>query len=121
MTEATPPQPDVWRVRRRQLLAGAPLLAALPTLGHAEAPTAAEIRIDNFTFQPAALRIKRGTSITWVNHDDIPHSIVLAALQIHSHPLDTDEKFSYLFEKAGIFAYVCGLHPHMKGQVLVSA
>lgn len=121
MTEPTPPHPEVWRIRRRDLLAGVPLLAALPAPGHAETPLAAEIRIDNFTFQPAVLRIKRGTSVTWINHDDIPHSIVLAALQVHSHPMDTDERFTYQFEKAGIFAYVCGLHPHMKGQVLVSA
>jgi plastocyanin len=78
------------------------------------------IKIDNFTFSPKPLRIKPGDEVTWVNRDDIPHSIVLSDLQVHSHPLDTDGTFTYRFEKPGVYNYLCGLHPFMKGQVVVS-
>ena len=79
----------------------------------------AEVIIDNFTFSPTPLTVKVGSTVTWFNHDDIPHSIVCLALKLTSHPLDTDDSFAYTFEKAGTFDYLCGLHPHMHGQVVV--
>ena len=63
--------------------------------------------------------MKVGTTVTWLNHDDIPHSIVCPALKVTSHPLDTDDSFAYKFEQAGTYDYLCGLHPHMHGQVVV--
>ena len=80
----------------------------------------ARVVIDNFTFSPTPLQVKAGTTVTWVNHDDIPHSLVCPNLQVHSHPLDTDDTFSYKFEQPGTYDYICGLHPHMHGQVVVS-
>ena len=94
------------------------LLIAATGLSWAAAP--AEVKIDNFTFSPAPLRVKQGEAVTWVNQDDIPHSIVLAALQVHSHALDTNGTFVYRFDKAGVYNYICGLHPGMKGQVVVT-
>jgi len=79
----------------------------------------AEVIIDNFTFSPTPLTVNVGSTVTWLNHDDIPHSIVCLALKLTSHPLDTDDSFAYKFEKAGTFDYLCGLHPHMHGQVVV--
>ena len=98
--------------------AGALLLATLPVAATAE-PVTTEVKIDNFVFQPNLLRVKPGTMVTWVNRDDIPHSIVVADLQVHSHPMDTDERFSYRFTQVGTFEYRCGLHPHMHGTVVV--
>ena len=91
--------------------------------GRAVASTGAdaEIIVDNFTFSPVPLMVKVGTTVTWVNHDDIPHSIVCPALKIKSHPMDSDETFAYRFEQEGTFDYICGLHPHMHGQVVVAA
>jgi plastocyanin len=80
----------------------------------------AQIVIDNFTFSPTPLTVQAGTTVTWVNHDDIPHSIVCPDLKVKSHPLDTDDSFAYKFEQAGTFDYLCGLHPHMHGQVVVT-
>jgi len=80
-----------------------------------------QIVIDNFKFAPTPLSVKVGTTVTWVNHDDIPHSIVCPDLKLHSHPLDTNDSFAYRFEKAGTFNYICGLHPFMHGQVVVQA
>jgi plastocyanin len=80
-----------------------------------------QVTIDNFSFAPAILQVKVGTTVTWTNHDDIPHSILCPVLNVHSHALDTDESFSYTFDKAGTYDYMCGIHPHMHGQVVVSA
>jgi plastocyanin len=102
----------------RRALAASALVAILGKVAHA---AAAEIVIDNFTFAPTPLKVKAGTSVTWVNHDDIPHSIVCPNLKVKSHPLDTDESFAYKFEQAGTYDYICGLHPHMHGQVVVEA
>jgi len=78
-----------------------------------------EVKIDNFTFAPTPLMVKTGTSVKWMNHDDIPHSIVCPALKVKSHPMDTGESFAYTFDRAGTFDYLCGLHPHMQGKILV--
>ena len=77
--------------------------------------------IGNFAFVPPMLKVKAGTTVTWVNRDDIPHSIVCPPLSVHSHPMDTDKSFSYTFAKPGVYNYVCGLHPFMHGQVVVTA
>lgn len=79
-----------------------------------------QIVVDNFTFSPTPLMVATGTTVTWVNHDDIPHSIVCPDLKVKSHPLDTDDSFAYRFEQAGTYDYICGLHPHMHGQVVVT-
>jgi plastocyanin len=78
-----------------------------------------DVGIDNFKFGPAALTIATGTEVTWTNHDDIPHSIVLNSLGVRSKALDTDKAFSYKFDKAGTFFYICGLHPFMQAKVVV--
>ena len=109
-------------IARRQLLLralGASTLVVI--LGKVARATEAEIVIDNFTFAPTSLKVKVGAIITWVNHDDIPHSIVCPDLKVKSHPLDTDEMFACKFEQVGSFEYICGLHPHMHGQVIVEA
>ena len=99
--------------------AGVALLAGSRIAGADTAPSN-EVTIDNFTFKPAALKVKVGTDVTWVNRDDIPHSIVVQSLNVHSHPMDTDQTFSFKFDKAGVYNYVCGIHPHMHAQVVVT-
>ena len=78
------------------------------------------ITIDNFTFTPAELTIAKGTAITWINHDDIPHSVVENDKKFRSKALDTDDSYSFTFTAAGTFQYFCGLHPHMVGKVIVT-
>jgi plastocyanin len=79
----------------------------------------AQVAIDNFSFSLTPLKVNAGTTVTWVNHDDIPHSIVCPALKLASLALDTDDSFTYKFDQAGTFDYLCGIHPHMHGQVVV--
>jgi plastocyanin len=78
------------------------------------------LTIDNFTFKPDTITVPVGTRIVWENDDDIPHSIVETTGKFHSAALDTEDKFSFTFDKAGTFEYFCGLHPHMKGKVVVA-
>lgn len=78
-----------------------------------------EIKIDNFAFIPETVTVKAGTAIKWVNHDDIPHSIVANTGQFHSPALDTEESFTLTATAIGPMEYFCGLHPHMKGRVMV--
>ncbi len=78
------------------------------------------VHIDNFTFNPAEITVKPGTTITWENGDDIPHSIVEDGGKFHSPALDTGEKFSFVAAQTGETAYFCGLHPHMKGKIVVT-
>jgi plastocyanin len=96
------------------VLLGSPIVPLL-----AWSDEGSRIGIDNFKFAPTPLSIAQGTEVTWTNHDDIPHSIVLNSLGIHSKAMDTDGSFTYKFDKVGTFFYVCGLHPFMQAKVVV--
>ena len=78
-----------------------------------------EIKVDNFTFGPATLTVPVNSTVTWVNKDDIPHVIASNDGLFKSKALDTDDKFSYTFTKAGTYAYYCTIHPKMQGKVVV--
>ena len=98
--------------------------AAITTPAHATAPVPAgpTVNIDNFVFGPAAITVAVGTTVTWVNRDDIPHAVVANDKQtFKSKVLDTGERFSFTFTKPGEFGYFCSLHPHMTGKVIVKA
>jgi plastocyanin len=85
-------------------------------------PATTEVKIDNFSFTPVALTVTAGTTVTWTNHDDIPHTVVSAddAKTFKSKVMDTDEKFSFTFTKAGTYTYFCSVHPKMSGTVVVN-
>ena len=79
-----------------------------------------EITIDNFSFLPATLTVPVGATVTWINRDDVPHTVVSTDKKtIVSPALDTDEKFSFTFTAAGTNDYFCSVHPHMKGKIIV--
>ena len=82
-------------------------------------PTTAEVKVDNFSFGPATLTVAVGTTVTWTNRDDIPHTVVSTEKVFKSKVLDTDEKFSFTFDKAGTYPYFCSIHPKMTGSVVV--
>jgi plastocyanin len=107
-------------VLRRTLGAGAGGVIAAVGMRVSRADNGLRVVVGNFAFVPPMLRVKAGTTVTWVNQDDIPHSIVCPPLSVHSHPMDTNESFSYTFTKAGVYNCLCGLHPFMHGQVVVS-
>jgi plastocyanin len=97
-----------------------PVAGAMLAFGALAAQDATDvITIDNFTFTPKELTVAVGTTVKWVNHDDIPHTVVEKKTTFRSKALDTDDSYSFTFTSAGTFDYFCGLHPHMVGQVIV--
>jgi plastocyanin len=82
-------------------------------------PASAEVKVDNFSFGPTTLNVAVGTTVTWTNRDDIPHTVVSTEKAFKSKVLDTDEKFSFTFTKAGTYPYFCSIHPKMTGSVVV--
>jgi plastocyanin len=84
-----------------------------------QTPAAMEVKIDNFSFGPAAITVPVGATVTWINRDDIPHTVVSDDKVFKSKVLDTDEKFSYTFSKPGTYPYFCSVHPKMTGKVVV--
>jgi plastocyanin len=79
----------------------------------------ARVVVDNFSFTPATATAPVGTTVTWTNHDDIPHNVVSPDQKFKSPVLDTDGVFSHTFEVAGTYKYYCSIHPRMTGQVVV--
>jgi len=78
-----------------------------------------QVVVENFSFQPGTLTVKVGTTVTWVNHDDEPHTVNENDKRFKSGTLDTDAKFSYKFTSPGTYSYFCSLHPRMTGQIIV--
>ena len=99
----------------RSLVLAAALLLPLGVQARAEE---IKVTIDNFTFSPAELKVKVGDTVTWTNHDDIPHTVVSAG-KFRSKTMDTDNTFTFTFTSAGDYKYFCSLHPHMTGMITV--
>jgi plastocyanin len=81
----------------------------------------AVVKIDNFTFNPKTITVKAGTTVTWTNGDDIPHTVAAKGMEFRSKTLDTDDKFTFTFTTPGSYAYFCSLHRHMTGTIVVEA
>jgi plastocyanin len=105
----------------------APLIAFL-TLGAVNAATAADapttqktVEINDFNFQPKEITIAVGDTVTWINHDDVPHTATADgdSPAFDSKALDTDDKYSFTFIKSGTYPYHCKVHPHMTGTITV--
>lgn len=87
---------------------------------HAKSDGAAtEVHVDNFSFTPETLTVPRDSTVTWVNKDDVPHVIASNDGLFKSKGLDTDDKYSYTFTKAGTYSYYCSIHPKMVGKIVV--
>jgi plastocyanin len=107
--------------RRDILIRGASFAAAallLPLASRQALAETAAVSIDNFTFAPAELHLKVGDTVTWTNHDDIPHTVVSAG-KFRSKTLDSDDSFTFTFAAPGDYTYFCSLHPHMTGMIKV--
>jgi plastocyanin len=120
-------------VARRALAAAAGVLLALGAAGgfaqqpaseqpaqqQAAATNEAEISIKAFQFVPAILTVKAGTAVTWVNHDEEPHNVVSLERVFRSKAIDGGEKFTAVLDKPGTYNYLCAVHPHMRGKIVV--
>jgi plastocyanin len=109
----------------RQLLLpyiSALLLAALgPCMSHANAASGAStiVMAKDFMFAPTALSVAAGSTVTWTNSDDEPHTVVSESGLFRSGALDTNESFSFRFDKPGTYRYTCSIHPRMVGTIIV--
>lgn len=81
--------------------------------------SAAEVKIDNFAYTPGVITVKVGTEVTWINHDDIPHTVDSTQGKFKSAALDTDSKFQFRFTEQGEYPFYCRMHPKMTGKVVV--
>ena len=97
------------------LLIGAAALFGL----HALAATPGAVTIDGFAFGPATLTVARGTTVTWTNKDDEPHTVVTEDKRLKSPALDTGDTYQFTFDEAGTYKYFCSIHPRMQGTVVV--
>jgi plastocyanin len=96
-------------------------ICALLSATAATKADAPQVTIDNFAFTPTELTVPAGTTVTWLNRDDIPHTVTDAAeeREFKSAPLDTGDSYSHLFAKPGTYHYFCSLHAHMQGTIVV--
>jgi plastocyanin len=103
------------------LAAGTLMMATVADMAKAAPPPAAAVQIANFTFKNPVVTVKPGTTVTWTNADDIPHTVVSKDGLFKSKVLDSGDKFSFNFAKTGQFGYFCSIHPHMTGTIIVKA
>ena len=80
---------------------------------------ASQVVIDNFVYSPVPLTVKVGTTVTWINHDDMPHTVDSTQGKFKSAALDTDDKFEFRFTEAGEYPFYCRIHPKMTGKIIV--
>lgn len=83
--------------------------------------TEVKVGILNYKFDPEVVTVPAGTTVTWINHDEVPHTVVSSDKRFAgSGGLDTDDHYSYVFTKPGTYEYFCTLHPFMKGKIVVT-
>ena len=82
--------------------------------------TRTEVAIDNFSFSPITLTLSVGGTVTWTNHDNVPHVVSSADNQFKKSPLlKTGQSFSHTFATTGTYSYFCSIHPRMTGKIIV--
>ena len=85
----------------------------------ADAPDPTRIVVKDFMFMPSSLTVKAGSTVTWANMDDEPHSVVSDTGLFRSGAMDTNESFSFKFEQPGTYHFTCSIHPRMVGTIVV--
>jgi amicyanin len=78
------------------------------------------VAIADFKFSPATLTVPVGTTVTWTNQDEEPHTIAAKDGSFHSPGMDTHGTYSFTFTTPGSYDYICSIHPFMAGTVMVT-
>src|SRR5712664_569861 len=104
--------------RWRTVIVAGGVVAAL-TATHAGAAGSAAVGIEEFKFTPPVLAVPVGTTVTWINHDEEPHTITSGTGAFSSAGLVNDDTFVQTFTKPGTYQYFCAIHPYMKGTLVV--
>ena len=108
-------------IRVAVALACAGLLSLCGDARGAESPTIHRVIIEGTAYQPAALTIRRGDTVEWINKDPFPHTATSTTGAFDSHEIAADKSWTFTAAKSGTFPYVCAFHPTMKGVIRVSA
>jgi plastocyanin len=99
-------------------MSGMPTPAAVPSQ---DAPVATDtVAIQNFAFSPATVTVKAGTTVTWTNQDQDPHTLSAMNGSFHSPALNTGQSYRHTFTTPGHFDYLCTIHPFMTATVVVT-
>jgi plastocyanin len=98
------------------LFAGLGLALAGQAIG---APGPVQVMIKNFDFQPMAVTVPVGGSVTWKNLDGEPHTVTSTDGSFRSEALDEDDTYTFKFSKPGVYSYICTIHPKMRATVTV--
>jgi plastocyanin len=85
----------------------------------AQAAESTRITMKDFMFSPVPLTVRAGATVTWTNLDDEPHTAVSDTGEFRSGAMDTNESFSFKFEKPGTYHFTCSIHPRMVGTIIV--
>ncbi|GAA3430859.1 cupredoxin family copper-binding protein [Kutzneria kofuensis] len=88
-----------------------------------DAPVATNtVSIKNFAFAPTTITVKVGTTVTWTNSDQDPHTVTSDGKSgpLNSKPLNQGDTYQYTFTQAGTFSYLCTIHPFMTATVTVT-
>ena len=100
-------------------LAAPAALVSPPAVATAAPAKVQKVAINNFAFAPQVIVVAPGTTVSWTNADDDPHTVIATDKSFHSAAMDTEESYSFTFTRPGEYAYFCSLHPHMTGKVIV--
>lgn len=82
-------------------------------------PSATVVVAKDFMFSPSTLTVPAGSTVTWTNHDEEPHTVVSDTGVFRSGAMDTNDSFSFKFDKPGTFHFICSIHPQMVGTIVV--
>jgi plastocyanin len=85
----------------------------------AESTDSTQIVVKDFMFSPTPLTVKAGSTVTWTNKDDEPHTVVSDTGLFKSGGMDTNENYSFKFDKPGTYHFTCSIHPRMVGTIIV--
>ena len=98
----------------------APAGTSAPATGTAAPAAGNAVSIDNFAFVPATLTVPAGSTVTWTNHDEEPHTVAASDGSFRSPAMGSQGTYSHTFPTAGKFDYICSIHPSMHATVVVT-
>ena len=96
--------------------------AYAPTQPQQQQPMAVEtnsVELKGFAFNPPIIRVRKGTTVTWTNRDQVSHTVTASDGSFRSGLLNQNQSWSFTFDKPGTYSYYCEPHPYMQGQVIV--
>ncbi|HIH92138.1 TPA: cupredoxin family copper-binding protein [Candidatus Woesearchaeota archaeon] len=92
--------------------------ASPPSAGESE--LAKNVDISGFAFSPGTITIQKGTRVVWTNKDAAPHSVISdTGNELASDAVSQGGSYAHTFNEPGTHEYHCGVHPSMKGKVIV--